>query len=403
MVRSGLRVLMVAPQPFFRPRGTPFSVLHRIRALRALGHDVDLVTYPFGETPDVPGLTVRRTARPPFVKDVAIGPSVAKLLLDVPLFAEAVRRARAGGYDVVHTHEEAGFLGAWLRDRTGIPHLYDMHSSLPQQFANFGRYQWPAVVALFRRLEAYTLARSDAVIAICPDLERRVREHGYGGPLAMIENVLGFEDPPPDEARVRALREGLDLGGRPLVVYTGTFEPYQGLDVLVDAAARLRDRPEAPAILLVGGTPGQARALEGRARAAGAGALLRFVPPVPPREVPVWLAAADALVTCRTRGTNTPLKIYEYLRAGRPIVATRIHSHTQALDAESAELVEPTPEGVAAGLTRVLGDPLRAARLAQGARRLAETRFSPDGYMQRLEDLLAGLPRRRAALQPLGA
>ncbi|MEJ2239041.1 MAG: hypothetical protein P8X82_12145, partial [Gemmatimonadales bacterium] len=61
-----MHILMVAPQPFFRPRGTPFSVLHRIRALSRLGHTVDLVTYPFGETPEIPGLTLRRSLRPPW-------------------------------------------------------------------------------------------------------------------------------------------------------------------------------------------------------------------------------------------------------------------------------------------------------------------------------------------------
>ena len=58
-----MHILMVAPQPFFRPRGTPFSVLHRIRGLTMLGHTVELVTYPFGETPSIAGLTIHRAPR----------------------------------------------------------------------------------------------------------------------------------------------------------------------------------------------------------------------------------------------------------------------------------------------------------------------------------------------------
>ena len=56
-----MRILMIAPQPFFQPRGTPFSEFYRIRALTELGHDVDLVTYPIGEDVDIPGLTIYRT------------------------------------------------------------------------------------------------------------------------------------------------------------------------------------------------------------------------------------------------------------------------------------------------------------------------------------------------------
>ena len=76
---------MIAPEPFFEPRGTPFSEFHRIRALTALGHQVDLVTYPFGQNVSMPGLRVFRSLRPPWVRHVKIGPSLAKIPLDALL------------------------------------------------------------------------------------------------------------------------------------------------------------------------------------------------------------------------------------------------------------------------------------------------------------------------------
>ena len=72
-----MRILMIAPEPFFEPRGTPFSEYHRIRALLDLGHTVDLVTYPFGQSVHLPGLRVFRCVRPPFVRRVKVGPSLA--------------------------------------------------------------------------------------------------------------------------------------------------------------------------------------------------------------------------------------------------------------------------------------------------------------------------------------
>src|SRR6266436_3096337 len=80
-ITDRMRILMIAPEPFFEPRGTPFSEFHRIRALTSLGHQVDLVTYPFGEDVTMPGLCVFRSLRPPFVRRVKIGPSFAKLPL----------------------------------------------------------------------------------------------------------------------------------------------------------------------------------------------------------------------------------------------------------------------------------------------------------------------------------
>src|SRR5262245_1552965 len=105
---------MIAPEPFFEPRGTPFSEFHRIRALTALGHEVDLVTYPFGQDVSMAGLRIFRSARPPFVTSVKIGPSIAKLPLDAMLALTAVRRALSGRYDAVHSHEEGGVIGVLL-------------------------------------------------------------------------------------------------------------------------------------------------------------------------------------------------------------------------------------------------------------------------------------------------
>jgi hypothetical protein len=92
---------MIAPEPFFEPRGTPFSEFHRIRALTDLGHTVDLVTYPFGADVAMPGLRVFRCLRPPFIRGIGIGPSFAKVPLDLALTLTAIRRAMSTRYDVV--------------------------------------------------------------------------------------------------------------------------------------------------------------------------------------------------------------------------------------------------------------------------------------------------------------
>ena len=132
-----MHILMIAPEPFFEPRGTPFSEYHRIRALLELGHTVDLVTYPFGKDVAMPGLRIFRCLRPPFVHDVRIGPSWAKLPLDLAIALRRCAARAAGRYDAVHSHEEGSFIGIVVAALLGLPHLYDMHSSLPQQLSNF--------------------------------------------------------------------------------------------------------------------------------------------------------------------------------------------------------------------------------------------------------------------------
>jgi glycosyltransferase involved in cell wall biosynthesis len=387
-----MNVLMVAPQPFFRPRGTPLSVLHRIRALTRLGHTVELVTYPFGEQVEIDGLTIHRSARPPFVRDVGIGPSLPKLLLDLPLARHTLRLAASGRFELLHTHEEAGWIGAYVRRRYGLPHLYDMHSSLPQQITHFRHYDRRLLIAVFRWLERETLRNADAVIAICPSLRDQVLESGYARPLALIENTLDFDVPAPTEAELEELRDRLELGNRPVVLYTGTLEPYQGLDLLVAAMpAVLRRVPEAR-LVIVGGKPEQGEALRRRAADLGVTDSVRTLPAVPPADVSRYHRLADVLVTPRSRGTNTPLKIYQYLRAGRPIVATNIPSHTQVLDRDVAVLVRPEPEALAHGISGLLLDPQRGRELARAAATLAAERYSEAAYMRSLEELLSQLP-----------
>src|ERR671931_1466506 len=99
-----MRILMIAPEPFFEPRGTPCSVYHRIRALLELGHTVDLVTYPFGRDVELPGLRIFRSLRPPLVSDVGIGPSWKKITLDLFVVATTLRRIFAERYEAVHSH-----------------------------------------------------------------------------------------------------------------------------------------------------------------------------------------------------------------------------------------------------------------------------------------------------------
>src|SRR5690242_5373165 len=136
---------MLAPEPFFEPRGTPFSEYHRIKALGELGHQIDLVTYPIGRDVELPGLRIFRGPRLPGVSKVRIGPSFTKIALDALMVWTIARRAMAVRYDAIHSHEEMGLVGVWLSRLLGIPHLYDMHSSLPQQLSNF-KYSRSAVI-----------------------------------------------------------------------------------------------------------------------------------------------------------------------------------------------------------------------------------------------------------------
>jgi glycosyltransferase involved in cell wall biosynthesis len=386
-----MHILMIAPEPFFEPRGTPFSEYHRIRALLELGHTVDLVTYPFGEEVALPGLRVFRAVRPPLIRRVGIGPSFAKVPLDVSLAATALRRAMAERYDMVHSHEEGAAIGVVLARWLGVPHLYDMHSSLPQQLDNFKFTQSRVLRWIFERFERMAVTRSRVVIVICPELERLVRELQPGSAPVLIENAPGAgENAPIAERSVLRSRYGLDASA-PVVLYTGTFEAYQGLDLLFAAAPDvLRARPDTR-FVLAGGAPAQIAHFKAHAHGLGIDAQVVFTGERPASEIPDLLAAADVLVSPRSRGTNTPLKIYQYLRSGRVIVATRLLTHTQVLDDGVAILTDATAAAFANGILQAIDDPAAAARIGEAAARLAATKYSYEAYLARTREAIGRL------------
>ncbi len=381
-----MHILMIAPEPFFEPRGTPFSEFHRIRALTDLGHTVDLVTYPFGQDVSLDGLRVIRCARPPFVRRIGIGPSLAKVPLDFLLMCTVIRCAFRGRYDAVHSHEEAGVIGVLLAWVLGVPHLYDMHSSLPQQLTNFAYSRGRVLTTVFAWMERFVVRHSRVIVVICPELQQTVRGIDAQAQSVLIENAPGSTDVDSDETPDR-LRGQLGLAnGQPVVLYTGTFEAYQGLDLLTESFRLVHAQCPSARLVLAGGQPEQIVAAREMAGRTGIADAVIFAGQRKAAEIPVFLRMADVLVSPRSTGTNTPLKIYQYLRSGRPIVATRLVTHTQVLNDEVAVLTPATPEGFAEGILRVLADKESASEIAARAQHLAETKYSYDAYLARTRE-----------------
>lgn len=186
----------------------------------------------------------------------------------------------------------------------------------------------------------------------------------------------------------------------PLVGYAGHLYPWKGVDVLVDALARL------PLMrgLIVGGHPneGDLARLRDRARTLGAADRIEFTGQVPPAEVRTRLAAADVLVLPNRRSQisshyTSPLKLFEYLALGKPIVASDLPALREILTpGVTAELVEPDDAAaLAEALSRVVGAPAYAAALGEHARQLA-AEFSWDKRAERLEAIFTSLPTVQA-------
>ena len=384
-----MKILMVAPQPFFEPRGTPFSVLGRLKALSKLGHEVDLVTYHIGEDVAIPGVVIFRIPTIPFIKKISIGPSLKKLFLDGFLLTKTATMLIGKRYDLLHSHEEASFFSILFAKVFRIPHLYDMHSSLPQQLSNFHYTNWAPIVGLFGFLERLTINSSQAVITICPALETQVKTINAQAPHLMIENMT-IEGSPEDvsEEDVQAFKKSYGLHDRRIILYAGTFETYQGIPLLIECAQKVVEKIPKVIFVMMGGTSQQVEEVQGQVHRLDLTPHFCFTGSRPPGDIPCAIRAAEILVSPRVKGTNTPLKIYAYLESAKPIVATNLSTHTQVLNDKVAILVEPNSHDFADGIIRALSNQEEAKEFGRCARALFEERFSYNIFLEKTKQIL---------------
>lgn len=382
---AGQSILVVAPQPFLEDRGTPIAVYQLVEALSRLGYGVDLLTYPLGREVQLPGVRVFRTPNRFRIRAVPIGLSFRKLVLDAELTIALRRLLRAQRYRCIHAVEEAAFPALLLGRRARIPVIYDMQSSLPEQLAQRWFFRIRVVRAALEASERWLLRGVSAVMSSM-GLAARVRA---AAPRTHVgEWVYGSEPHTVDREHVERLRAELRIPEHArLVVYAGTFEDYQGLPALVSAIpAVCRSVPNA-VFVFIGSGPNESTAVERKAAELNLDGRVRLLPRQPRERVPAFLAMADVLVSPRVYGQNLPLKIFDYLAAGRPIVATDIPAHRSLLTPERAMLVPPSAEGLASGIRDVLLDSALAERLAGAARAFAQRHLGQDVFVRSVQEL----------------
>lgn len=393
-----MRALVISPQPFFSPRGTPFSVYYRTMILAELGVEIDLLTYGEGQDVDIEGVRILRIPRFKLLGNVKTGPSVLKLFLDFFLFMRTIACLIRKRYNFVHAHEEAIFFCRYLKPVFRYKLIYDMHSSLPQQLDNFNFTSSKVIKKIFRWQEDAAIAKSDAIITICPDLANYVDDIlGETSKHILIENSIfepvqlaapsNGEDPLRSASTVAPEVDKLS-SSRKLVVYAGTLEHYQGIEILLESFPHVLEKCPDAYLLIIGGTDLQVAHYKEIAGNLGLDDACRFTGRIPQSEVLHCLERASVLMSPRSEGTNTPLKIYQQLASGKPLVATNIYSHTQVLSEEVAILVDANAVSMARGITIALTDNIEAESISNNAQQLYDQKYSRRSYVAKMRQLL---------------
>ena len=382
------RVLMMVPQPFFQWRGSPIRVAFNVQALSELGYEVDLLVMPFGEDRTFRDVRIVRAPNLLHLDNLRIGPSPEKAILDIGLYWKARQMAKKIHYDVVHGVEEAGALGVGIAKVAGAKLVYEKHSD-PASYRKGGVRN--AIMGLYARVERFAALRADAVIATGEGLARQARAMRGTGHVHHIFDIPSSRVEP-DQGKADVIRRRLQR--RPderLVMYIGSFATYQGVDLIFDAVAPVCRRHAQTRFVVVGADEEDVHTRVEILKDQGYADAVTFADKMPPEELPHFLAAADVLLSPRLAGVNTPLKLLDYMKAGRAIVATDTEANRLLLDEDVAELRPATAKDFADGIVAVLKDDERRAHLATQGRKRIDDVYNFQEFKRRLGECYAGL------------
>jgi glycosyltransferase involved in cell wall biosynthesis len=380
----GSRILIVTPQPFFEDRGTPIAVRYVARALGDLGVDTDILAFPVGRDVELPRSRIRRCANPLGLRSVPIGFSWRKIAMDLSLWRAFARRVATGRYAIVHAVEEAAYIAALLCPRYRQPFIYDMASAIPLELQHKLLFRNAMARRFMQSVERRVFERARHVVCSA-GLADYVRARSPT--VAVSEWRFPAHMARVDAEQVASLRRRLQIPPRNRVLmYCGNFARYQGVDLLVDAFHLVRRRNSRLSLVCVGATEPEIRDWSARCASRGLDRV-HFVKRQRREQMPCYLQLADCLISPRTAGRNLPLKLFDYMASGKPIIATRGSPHQPLLNDGRALLSEPTPEGLADTIESTLNSPGEAQAAGQRALHYAAQHLNWDGFVQLVRDI----------------
>ena len=375
------RILFMASQPFFEWRGSPIRLGFDAMAMAQNGYDVDFLTLPVGQRREIDGVRIVRAPNLILAKRIAIGPSLSKFFFDFVFLFEAIGMTMRRHYDIVHGVEDAGMVALIVGRLARAKVIFEKHSDPASYSGKKGVMR--LVMRAYAAVERFVMRHADAVIGTGPGLVRQVNVLAPKTPATVISDIpSSLTEPDPDG--VRAARERLiSLLGRyeshteaVFATYVGSFASYQGIDLLFASMPPAMRKCPTLRFAVIGGTPLEIAQRRAEIIAAGYASRVAFVGKVPPDELPCWLAASDIVLSPRIAGVNTPLKLLDYLKVGRAIVATDHEANRLILDEKTALLVPIDPEAFAEGVASLAADRARREEIGSRGRRLVDETYN---------------------------
>lgn len=375
--KMNLNILFLIPHPFYEDRGSPIADDMLLKVLSERGDKIDVVAYPEGQDVTYSNTTLYRAAKVPGCSNVRPGFSGKKLVYDVLMIFKVLQLTVQKKYDLIHAVEETAFIALLIKFLFKIPYVYDMDSSVAQQMIE----KYPKLSPLksvFNTFEGLAVKHAQAVVPVCQALANDIAEYNPQKVVLLPDVSLLKSNP---NQLTEDLKQNLNINNL-LMMYVGNLESYQGIDLLLDSFALTLKQTQEADLVIVGGEPEDVEFYQQKTQQLGIEHKVHFLGKKPASELDIYLFQADILVSPRTKGKNTPMKIYSYLDSGKAVLATDLFTHTQVLNPEVAQLAIPEPEAFAQGMVNLITNETLRTKLGEAGKALVQEKYSYSAFRQ---------------------
>ncbi len=377
------RILMITPTSFFADYGCHVRILEEARILQKLGHQVKIVTYYKGR--DLPGLDIERTRPVPWRADYEVGSSRHKIAFDVLLAWQSLKATLRYRPDVIHAHlHEGALIGCALNKLSGTPLVFDFQGSMTSEMIDHKFLKKDGALYRFWRWLEYRidhfppaiLTSSQHAVALLQDEFGVSKERIHALPDCVNVDIFRPRRPE-DEADIAALKARWGVPPeRIVIIYVGLLAPYQGTDLLLQAARTvLQVRRDAHFFIM--GFPG-VPSYRAQASALGLDGHITFTGRMPYEELPAHLRIGDIAVAPKISATEGSGKLLNYMACALPTVAFDTPVNREYMGEYGIYARTGDPEALAAALLQFMAAPHHGQDLGHRLRARVSARFSWD-------------------------
>jgi len=385
-------VLMLSPTPYFADRGCHVRIYEEARTLRNLGHDVRIVTYHLGR--DMAGIPTYRIPSVPWYGKLSAGPSWHKPYLDILLLFKAIKVARSFRPDILHAHlHEGAFLGIFLKKILKIPLLFDCQGSLTTELADHGFIgKGSLLFRIFSALERFINRNANFIITSSGQNASELREKwGIKAAIACClmdgVNCEEFKPYPREEAR-RALHIPPD---KPLAVFLGVLNRYQGIDILLEVIRIIKQKGLPIHFLIMGFPEEKYRRMAAK---MDLGDCITFTGRIDYAKAAFYLSAGDVALSPKISLAEANGKLFNYMACGLPTMAFDTPINREILGDTGVYAKYPDAGDFADKLEALILDGQRRRELGEMGRKKAELEHSWQARGVELERIYRALLKK---------